>query len=448
MRISIFGVGYVGAVSSACLASLGHQVVAVDVAADKVAMVNAGRSPIVEEAIDGLIADAVAAGRLRATTDVAEAIAQTEVSFISVGTPSAADGSVSMVAVQAVLVAIGRALATKPIDGAGGGHSIVMRSTVPPGTAEDLAIPVLERESGHRAGVGFRYYSNPEFLREGSSVRDFHAPPFTLVGAAEGDDAAVVREIYQAIDAPVHVAPYRVSESTKYLSNVYHAVKLAFANEAGAILAAHGVDAREAFRLFREDRVLNISPAYLRPGFAFGGSCLPKDIRSFLSLAAARDVAAPFLRQVLPGNVATIERAFEMVTALGRQPAALFGLAFKPGTDDLRESPFVALAERLIGRGYDLRIHDRHVQTARLTGSNRAFIEREIPHLERLLAADPNEALADATLAIIGHVGPEDRPALFAALTNKTAAGKTVIDLAGIPELASLPGVTYRGFCW
>ena len=438
MRISIFGAGYVGAVSSACLAALGHDVVAVDVSVEKVAMLNAGRSPIVEESIDELIAEAVTAGRLRATTDVAAAITATDVSFISVGTPSAADGSVSMAAVQTVLVAIGQALASK-----GAGHAIVMRSTVPPGTAEDLAIPTLERESGLNHGVGFRYYSNPEFLREGSSVKDFHAPPFTLIGAAAGDDAEVVREIYTAVKAAVHVAPYRVSESTKYLSNVFHAVKLAFANEAGAILAAHGVDARAAFRLFCEDRVLNISTAYLRPGFAFGGSCLPKDIRSFLSLAAERDVPAPFLRQVLPANQAIIDRAFEMVTAHGRQPVALFGLAFKPGTDDLRESPFVMLAERLIGRGYDLRIHDRHVQTARLTGSNRAFIEREIPHLERLLAADVTAALDGAGLAIVGHVGAEDRPALFAAL-----ADKRVVDLAGIPGLAELPGIQYEGFCW
>jgi len=437
MRISIFGVGYVGAVSSACLASLGHEVVAVDVAADKVALVNAGRSPIVEEAIDGLIADAVAAGRLRATTDTQAAVAGTEVSFISVGTPSAPDGSVSMGAVRAVLADIGRAMRGKP------GHTVVMRSTVPPGTAEEVAIPILEHESRLSCGAGFRYYSNPEFLREGSSVRDFHAPPFTLVGAAEGDDAAVVREIYASIEAAVHVAPFRVSESTKYLSNVFHAVKLAFANEAGAILSAHGVDARAAFRLFCEDRVLNISTAYLRPGFAFGGSCLPKDIRSFLALAASRDVPAPFLRQVLPGNQSIIDRAFDMVAAHGRQRVALFGLAFKPGTDDLRESPFVLLAEKLLGRGYELRIHDRHVQTARLTGANRAYIEREIPHLERLLAATPEQALEGAGLAIVGHVGAEDRPALFAAL-----AGKRVLDLAGIADLAAQPGVDYQGFCW
>ena len=437
MRISIFGVGYVGAVSSACLASLGHEVVAVDVAPDKVALVNSGRSPIVEEAIDGLIADAVASGRLRATTDTQAAVAATEVSFISVGTPSAADGSVSMGAVWAVLADIGRAMKGKA------GHTVVMRSTVPPGTAEEVAIPILEAESGLSCGAGFRYYSNPEFLREGSSVRDFHSPPFTLVGAAAGDDAAVVREIYAGIEAAVHVAPFRVSESTKYLSNVFHAVKLAFANEAGAILAAHGVDARAAFRLFCEDRVLNISTAYLRPGFAFGGSCLPKDIRSFLSLAASRDVPAPFLRQVLPGNQAIIDRAFEMVAAHGRQKVALFGLAFKPGTDDLRESPFVMLAEKLLGRGYELRIHDRHVQTARLTGANRAYIEREIPHLERLLAGSPAETLEGAGLAIVGHVGAEDRPALFAALE-----GRKVLDLAGIADLAALPGVEYQGFCW
>ncbi len=437
MRISIFGVGYVGAVSSACLASLGHEVVAVDVAPDKVALVNSGRSPIVEEAIDGLIADAVASGRLRATTDTQAAVAATEVSFISVGTPSAADGSVSMGAVRAVLADIGRAMKGKA------GHTVVMRSTVPPGTAEEVAIPILEAESGLSCGAGFRYYSNPEFLREGSSVRDFHSPPFTLVGAAAGDDAAVVREIYAGIEAAVHVAPFRVSESTKYLSNVFHAVKLAFANEAGAILAAHGVDARAAFRLFCEDRVLNISTAYLRPGFAFGGSCLPKDIRSFLSLAASRDVPAPFLRQVLPGNQAIIDRAFEMVAAHGRQKVALFGLAFKPGTDDLRESPFVMLAEKLLGRGYELRIHDRHVQTARLTGANRAYIEREIPHLERLLAGSPAETLEGAGLAIVGHVGAEDRPALFAALE-----GRKVLDLAGIADLAALPGVEYQGFCW
>jgi GDP-mannose 6-dehydrogenase len=438
MRISIFGIGYVGAVSAGCLADLGHEIVGVDVSADKVAMLNRGRSPIVEAEIDELIANGVRTGSLRATQDVAEAIAHTDVSFISVGTPSAPNGSVSMKAVDEVVGQIGRALRDKASP-----HTVVMRSTVPPGTAEKRVLPILERESGRLRGEALRYYSNPEFLRESTSVRDFHKPPFTLIGAAEGDDAAVVREIYAAVDAPAHVVAYRVAESVKYLSNVYHAVKLAFANEAGAVLAAHGVDAREAFALFCEDRILNVSAAYLRPGFAFGGSCLPKDIRSFLALADAKDVAAPFLKNVLPSNQSIIDRAFEAIARHGRQRVALFGLAFKQGTDDLRESPFVTLAEKLIGKGYDLAIFDRSVDIARLTGANRAYIDREIPHLERLLVKTPAEALSGARLAVIGHIGREDRPDLLAAY-----AGQTVIDLGGIAEVQAAAGAAYQGFCW
>ncbi len=436
MRISVLGIGYVGAVSCGCLAAFGHEVVGVDVSPDKVAMLARGQSPIVEAEIDRLIADAVGDGRLRATTDIADAVANTEVSFISVGTPSGPDGSVSLRAVDDVAEQIGRELRDKP-----GRHTIVMRSTVPPGTAEDRVIPALERASGKRHGEGFRYLSNPEFLREGSSVRDFHAPPYTLIGAAEGDDGDVLRQIYQGVSGEVHVVPYRVAEAAKYLANVYHAVKLAFANEGGAILAALGVDARAAFRLFCEDKVLNVSAAYLTPGFAFGGSCLPKDIRSFLALADQAHVKAPFLRQVLPSNDANIERTYEAIAKHGRQTVALFGLAFKQGTDDLRESPFVVLAERLLGKGYDLRIFDRSVQVARLVGSNRAFIEREIPHLERFMVSEPAEALEGAGLAVVGHLGRDDRAAVAGAL-----AGRPVLDLAGIPELRTLPG--YQGLCW
>ncbi len=436
MRISVFGIGYVGVVSCGCLAELGHEVVGVDISAEKIAMLASGRSPIVEEAIDTLIAGAVRQGRLTATDDVAAAVHGSEVSFISVGTPSAADGSVALGAVDAVIRQIGAALRTKT-----GPHAVVMRSTVPPGTAEDRVIPLLEEASLRRLGDGLSYYSNPEFLREGSSVRDFRSPPFTLIGAPAGDDATILREIYAAIDAPVHVAPIRVAESVKHISNVFHAVKLTFANEAGAILAAHGVDAREALRLLCEDRVLNISPAYLRPGFAFGGSCLPKDVRSFLALADRKNLAAPLLKHLLPANNAIIDRTFEAVARHGRQPVALFGLAFKQGTDDLRESPFVLLAEKLLGKGYDLRIYDRFVQVATLMGSNRAYIDREIPHLERLMVVSPAAALAGTKVAIIGHIAPEDRPALLAALCNHV-----VIDLAGIADLRAVPG--YEGLCW
>jgi GDP-mannose 6-dehydrogenase len=436
MRISVFGIGYVGVVSCGCLAELGHEVVGVDVSPDKIAMLASGRSPIVEEAIDTLIAGAVKQGRLTATDDVVAAVHGTDVSFISVGTPSAADGSVALGAVEGVIRAIGVAIRRKP-----GSHAVVMRSTVPPGTAEDRVIPILQKSSGRRLGDRLHYYSNPEFLREGSSVRDFRAPPFTLIGAPEGDDASILREIYVAIDAPIHVAPIRVAESVKHISNVFHAVKLTFANEVGAILSAHGVDAREALRLLCEDRVLNISAAYLRPGFAFGGSCLPKDVRSFLALADQKNLAAPMLKNLLPANAAIIDRTFEAIARHGRQTVALFGLAFKQGTDDLRESPFVLLAEKLLGKGYDLRIYDRFVQVATLMGSNRAYIDREIPHLERLMVVSPKAALSGAKIAIIGHIAPEDRPALLASLDSHV-----VIDLAGLPVLRELPG--YEGLCW
>jgi GDP-mannose 6-dehydrogenase len=438
MRISIFGIGYVGVASCGCLAELGHQVIAVDVSHDKLAMLAAGRSTIVEELIDTLIAGAVREGRLTTTDDAIAAVAATDLSLISVGTPSAADGSVALGAVDKVVGQIGRALRHKS-----GPHAVVMRSTVPPGTAEDHVIPLLEQTSGRRLGSRLSYYSNPEFLREGSSVRDFRSPPLTLIGAPPGDDAAILRDIYSPIDAPVHLAPIRVAESVKHISNVFHALKLAFANEAGAILAASGVDAQQAFRLLCEDRVLNMSSAYLRPGFAFGGSCLPKDVRSFLALADRHALAAPLLKQLLPANQAIIDRTFDAVARHGRQPVALFGLAFKQGTDDLRESPFVLLAEKLLGRGYDLQIYDRSVQFARLMGSNRAYIDREIPHLERLMVASPAAALSGANVAIVGHVGPEDRQDLLEAL-----CGQTVIDLAGVPDLRQCAGITYEGLCW
>lgn len=438
MKISVFGIGYVGAVSSGCLAELGHDVVGVDVSAEKVAMLAAGQSPIVEAEIGELIAGNAARGRLTATTDVTAAIAGTDLSFVAVGTPSAADGSVSLRAVDAVLTAIGQAIAAKP-----GPHTVVMRSTVPPGTAETRAIPALEAASGRKLGQGLHYYSNPEFLREGTAVRDFHAPAMTLIGAPAGDDAGILRSLYAPISAPVQVVPYKVAESAKHLSNVYHAVKLAFANEAGAVLAALGVDAREAFRIFCEDRILNVSSAYLRPGFAFGGSCLPKDTRSFIALAEATGVATPFLHQVMPSNVAVVERAFAAIAAHGRQPVAQFGLAFKPGTDDLRESPYVTLAERMIGRGYDLRIFDRSVNLAHLLGANRSYIEREIPHIERLMAADVATTLDGAGIVVVGHITGEDRRVLLDALD-----GQIVIDLAGIAVLESHPRITYQGFCW
>jgi len=431
MRISVFGLGYVGTVSMGCLAGGGNRVVGVDVSAEKVAMLNRGASPIVEAEIGDLIAGAAKDGRLTATADVAQAIAETDISLIAVGTPSAPDGSLDYRAIDAVTGQIAAAIKAKS-----GAHTVVMRSTVPPGTAVNRVIPALEAGSGRRLGDGLGYYSNPEFLREGTAVRDFHKPPFTLIGAP-------LRELYGAIPSPVHVVPYQVAEGVKYLSNAYHAIKIAFANEAGGVLAAYGVDAPVAFKLFCEDRDLNISSAYLRPGFAFGGSCLPKDVRGFLSLAAQKGISTPFMSSVLPSNESVIDRAHREILKKGRQPVALFGLAFKPGTDDLRESPFVLLAERLLGKGYPLKIYDRSVNVANLMGSNRAYIKQEIPHLEELMVANPAAALKGTSLAIIGHVSKQDRPALLDALD-----GHAVYDLSGIEELRNHPGIDYRGFCW
>jgi GDP-mannose 6-dehydrogenase len=438
MRISVFGIGYVGIVSCGCLTELGHEVIGVDIVPEKLALLRAGKSPIVEDEIDTLIAKAVQTGTLTATDDAHAAVQATDVSFVSVGTPSGPDGSVNLVGVQKVIKAIGESIRTKP-----GPHTVVMRSTVPAGTAENSLIPILEQASERKLGSDLHYYSNPEFLREGSSVADFRKPPFTLIGAPPNDDGCMLKDIYATIEAPIHVTSIRLAESIKHISNVFHAVKLTFANEVGAVLASLEVDARDALRLLCEDKILNISSAYLRPGFAFGGSCLPKDVRSFNALASRNGVATPMLNNLLRGNYAIIERVHEMVMGHGRQTVALFGLAFKQGTDDLRESPFVLLAEKLLGKGYDLRIYDRFVEVARLLGSNRDYIDREIPHLERLMVRDPQSALQGAGIAIVGHVAPEDRQALMAGLSEHL-----VIDLVGMPDLQTLPSITYKGLCW
>jgi len=438
MRISVFGMGYVGVVSGTCLAQLGHDVVGVDINAAKVRLLNEGRSPIVEKGLDDLLVQAVQAGKLRATTDAAEAVLNSDISFISVGTPSEPDGSASMAAIDAVIAQIGVALRQKATP-----HLVVMRSTVPPGTCQERLATALERHSGRVIGPDLQVCSNPEFLREGSAIQDFHRPPFTLIGA---DDEAAFQQlasVYDGVDAPVTRAEIRIAESVKYLSNIFHALKITFANEAGVALKALGVDGREALKIFCNDTLLNISTAYLRPGFAFGGSCLPKDLRGFIALARSGGTELPMLGNLINSNERHIDRAFEMATRLGRKKIALFGLAFKPGTDDLRESPLVGLAERLIGKGYDLTIFDRDVEIARLLGSNREFIDHEIPHLERLMAGDPVAALTDADVVVIGHVGQAEIEAI-----RNAGNCKLIVDLQGVAGLAALPGVEYDGICW
>lgn len=441
MRISIFGLGYVGTVSGACLAEQGHGIVGVEKNPRKVELLNACQSPIVEDGIDGLIRCAVSSGRLRATLDTAEAVRSTDVSVVSVGTPSARDGSLSYEAVDSVTREIGEALRSKD-----GSHAVVYRSTLLPGSTETRCIPLLEKTSGRSLDDGLQVVYNPEFLREGSAVADFHHPPFVISGSAADDGHRLIEEIYEGIDAPVVHTGIRVAESVKYLSNAFHALKVCFANEAGALLREAGVDAREALEIFCRDTSLNISPAYLRPGFAFGGSCLPKDLRALLHLAKTLDVETPLLSQLLPSNGRHIDRTFDMITLNGRCRIALFGLTFKAGTDDLRESPLVTLSERLLGKGYELRIFDPDLNTARLLGANSEYIRREIPHIDCLLQPDVASTLEGAGAVVLGKVGKRELE-----MIGDAALDVPIIDLQGargasLGGLAGAPG--YRGICW
>jgi GDP-mannose 6-dehydrogenase len=437
-RIAVFGMGYVGCVSAACFAERGHEVVGVDVNPDKVRMVAEGRTPVVEERIGELIAEVVGSGALRATTSPAEAVAATDVGLVCVGTPSDVSGGLSTEYLQRVAEEIGEALA-----GLGRRYTVVLRSTMIPGTAEDVVLPILEKASGLVAGRDFGLAVNPEFLREGSSVRDFHDPPKTVIGELDEASGAVVAALYEGLPGPVYRVPVKVAEMTKYADNGFHALKVGFANEIGAVCRALGVDSHQVMDIFRSDAKLNISPAYLRPGYAFGGSCLPKDLRAILHAARHRDVDVPILANVLPSNERVIDRAFRLVEAAGNRRVGMFGLSFKAGTDDLRESPLVELAERLVGRGYELLIHDGHVALSRLQGANRAYIASRIPHLERMLAATPEAVVAHAETIVVGSSAPEVVSAL------RGADGRAIVDLVRFPGSdAQEAAAGYAGIAW
>jgi GDP-mannose 6-dehydrogenase len=433
--VSVCGLGYVGCVSAACFAREGHQVLGVDVAQSKVDLINAGKSTIVEEGIGDLVRDMVAAGRLRATTSVEEAVHATDVSLVCVGTPSRPNGALDLSYVERVAEQIGAAIATKA-----GFHVVVIRSTVLAGTLHDLVIPALERSSGKKAGEGFGAVSNPEFLREGTSIKDFDNPPFTLIGADEQRSADLVASLYAGIKADVPVVPVRVSEMVKYACNAFHGLKVSFANEIGNVCKALGVDSHEVMRLVCEDRKLNISPAYLKPGFAFGGSCLPKDLRAITYKAQEQDVQVPLLRATLETNAIQVERAFRLVEQAGNRRVGVLGLAFKEGTDDLRESPLVALVERLIGRGFQVRVYDRYVVEAEIMGANRAFIEKEIPHIWELVTNDPAPVIAHGETLVIGTPVVKTL-----GLGDDAFAGKHVVDLV---RIAASAGASYEGIAW
>ena len=438
MKVSVFGLGYVGAVSCGCLPELGHEVIGVDTNPTKVQMINDGRSPVVEEGIDELIEGAVRSGQLRATDDVASAVLDTEVSLISVATPAKANFAPDLAAVEGVIRSIGEVLRHKA-----GAHTVVLRSTVAPGTTEDRLRPILEASAARAVGDRLSLVFNPEFLREGTSVKDFHHPPQTVVGSCDEDGYVLMERLYAGIPGTVVRTSCRVAESVKYLCNVFHALKIVFANEAGSVLKAYGLDSREVMRIFCQDTQLNISPVYLRPGFAFGGSCLPKEVKGFITLARQAEVPIPALAGLLESNASHIDRAYEMIAAGGRRRVALFGLAFKPGTDDMRDSPLVVLAERLIGRGFDIAIYDGYVRLSRLLGKNKEYIDREVPHLARLLKSTPEQALEDAEVIVVGHADAAARQAIVAG-----SAGRHIVDLSGYDELSRSGAASYGGICW
>lgn len=437
MRISMFGLGYVGAVSAGCLARDGHEVIGVDPYQPKVDLINRGSTPVIEKEIGEIIGQAVASGALRATADAEEAVHTTELSMICVGTPSQLNGSLDLKYVRNVCEQIGAALKEK-----GGFHLVVARSTMLPGSMKAVVIPTLEEYSGKQAGVDFGVCNNPEFLREGTAVYDFDHPPKTVIGEYDPRSGDILAEIYARLDAPLIRTDIETAEMVKYTDNVWHALKVGFANEIGNICKAAGIDGHKVMDIFCQDLKLNLSPYYLKPGFAFGGSCLPKDVRALTYKARMLDVETPILGAIMPSNQLQIETGLKMVMEKGRKRIGILGFSFKAGTDDLRESPLVELVERLIGKGYELRLYDRNVNIARLVGANRDYILNRIPHIAKLMEDGIEPVLDHAEVVVIGNRAEE-----FSGIPERLREGQVLIDLVRIVEDVP-PQAGYDGICW
>jgi GDP-mannose 6-dehydrogenase len=437
MKICVLGLGYVGAVSAACLARDGHEVIGVDPERAKVDLINAGRSPIIERELGEIIAEQVRSGRLRATTAVEDAVRHTDLALVCVGTPSQANGGIDLKYVRRVCEQIGRALATHP-----GAPVIVMRSTMLPGTMRDVVVPILEKASQKKAGEEFGLCINPEFLREGTAVHDYAHPPKTVIGEVNKASGDLLASLYAKTPGPMIRTDIETAEMVKYADNAWHALKVGFANEVGSFCKALGVDAHKVMEIFCQDQKLNLSPYYLKPGFAFGGSCLPKDLRALLYKAKTLDVQLPILASVLPSNQLQVERAIQAVVDKGNRKVGILGFSFKAGTDDLRESPVVELAERLIGKGYELRFYDRNVSLACLHGANRDYILNRIPHISRLMVPTVQDVLDHAQTIVIGNAAPE-----FADVPRRIGDGQTVIDFVRVCNSRTILGV-YEGLCW
>ncbi|MDR0736860.1 MAG: UDP-glucose/GDP-mannose dehydrogenase family protein [Zoogloeaceae bacterium] len=435
--MSIFGLGYVGAVCAGCLSVRGHRVIGVDVSAAKVDLINRGKSPIVEPGLEELLREGLCAGRLRGTVDAVDAVADSEISFICVGTPSKKNGSLSVDYIESVCNEIGSALRNKA-----GYHTVVVRSTVLPGTVKNIVIPILEKSSGKRAGTDFGVAVNPEFLREGKAINDYDHPAITVIGELDQRSGDLLQALYEELDAH-HIVrkSIEVAEMIKYTCNVWHAAKVTFANEIGNISKALGVDGREVMDVVCKDSRLNLSPYYMRPGFAFGGSCLPKDVRALNYRASSLDVPVPLIGSLMRSNEAQVRHALDIIANYEKRKVGLFGLSFKAGTDDLRESPLVELAEMLIGKGYALSIYDRNVEYARVFGANKEYIESKIPHVSSLLDNDFDRVVAHSEVIIIGN-GDER----FRKLVDAPPPGKHVVDLVGFMPHVSGDGC--EGICW
>jgi GDP-mannose 6-dehydrogenase len=437
LKISIFGLGYVGTVSAGCLSSEGHEIVGVDPVPTKVELINKGLSPIIEAEIGELVASNVKSGKLRATGDPAGAIESTELSFVCVGTPSQANGNLDFRYIRRICEQIGQAIKKKAAR-----HTVVIRSTILPGTMHDIVIPTLEEFSGKKAGKDFGVCHNPEFLREGSAVKDFHAPPKTVIGELDKASGDILAKIYEKLDAPLIRTDLETAEMVKYVDNCWHALKIGFANEIGNFCKTFEIDAHRVMNIFCQDRKLNISPAYLMPGFAFGGSCLPKDLRALSYKAKSSDLNLPILSSVLPSNEMQVSRGMQMIVDKGHKKIGILGFSFKAGTDDLRESPMIEVIERLLGKGFDIRIYDKNVNIASLVGANRDFILNHIPHISRIMVDSVNDVIAHAETVVIGNKDPE-----FQDVPLSLRNGQVLVDFVRISDRRSEQG-KYDGICW
>ena len=435
--MSVFGLGYVGTVSAGCFAQDGHTVIGVDPVQTKVDLINSGQSPIIEAEIGEIIAATVKSGRLRATQDPRQAIHETDLSFVCVGPPSQANGNLDLRYIRRICEQIGEALKSKTAR-----HTVVIRSTILPGTMHKVVIPTLEEFSGKRAGVDFGVCNNPEFLREGSAVRDFRSPPKTVIGESDQASGDILSQIYAKLEAPLIRTDLETAEMVKYVDNSWHALKIGFANEIGNLCKSSGIDAHALMNIFCQDRKLNISPAYLLPGFAFGGSCLPKDLRALSYYDKMHDLQLSILRSILPSNEMQIARGLQLIIEKGHTRVGVLGFSFKAGTDDLRESPVIEVIERLIGKGYALRIYDKNVNIASLVGANRDFILNHIPHISRLMVPSVEAVLEHAQTVVIGNKDPD-----FEDVPKQLRDDQRLVDFVRIGNQRSGNG-KYDGICW